>query len=118
MASRGGFSLIELLVALAVFSLAAMALLNLAAENTRTAARVEVRALAAIVAENRAVELLVAPAPPAPGVDEGVEALAGRDWRWRRTVTATARPEILRIDVEVAEGETVAADVSVFRSVG
>ncbi|MFP5297125.1 MAG: prepilin-type N-terminal cleavage/methylation domain-containing protein, partial [Alphaproteobacteria bacterium] len=41
--ARQGFSLVELLVALAVFSLAAMALLNLSGENTRSAARVEDR---------------------------------------------------------------------------
>lgn len=115
MGERNGFSLVELLVALAVFSLAAMALLNLAAENTRTAAHVENRALAAIVAENRAVELLISPAPLEPGVDEGRQTLAGREWRWRRTVSATARPEIMRIDVEAgAEGEA-GAHISVFR---
>jgi general secretion pathway protein I len=73
-----GFTLIELLVALAVFSLAALALLNLSGENTRSAARVEARTLGGIVAENRAVEAVIAPAI-AEGITSGQTPLADRD---------------------------------------
>jgi general secretion pathway protein I len=113
---RDGFTLIELLVALAVFSLAALALLNLAAENTRTAARVETRALAAIVAGNRAVEALIRPAPPSIGVETGGEDMAGRRWAWTRTVSPTARPDMLRIDVAVLEAGQAVGQVTVFRA--
>ena len=50
-APREGFSLLEILVALAVFGLAAMALLNLSGESVRTAARVQDRTLGGIVAD-------------------------------------------------------------------
>ena len=112
-----GFTLIELLVALAVFSLAVLALLNLAGENTRTAQVVETRTLAAMVAENTAIEALIAPQPPTLGQQDGAARLGDRDWLWRRTVTATEG--LLRIDVQVAavgEGQ-VAAEVTVFRGV-
>ncbi|MDP2117618.1 MAG: type II secretion system protein GspI, partial [Brevundimonas sp.] len=56
--------MIELLVALAVFSVAALALLNLAGENSRSAARVETRTLGGVVAENLAVEAMIAPRLP------------------------------------------------------
>ncbi len=85
---RQGFTLIELLVALAVFSLAAMALLNLSGENTRSASRVETRTLGGVVAENLAVEAMVQPAI-GEGEDAGETPLAGRPWRWTRTVTTT-----------------------------
>lgn len=117
MARRGGFTLIELLVALAVFSLGAMALLNLGGENTRAAIHAETRALGGIVAENRAIEAVIATAPPEPGIDEGRESLAGRDWTWTRTVSPTARPEILRIDVAVSLEGQQAASLTVFRGV-
>ena len=114
-ASDRGFTLIELLVALAVFSLAVLALLNLAGENTRTAQVVETRTLAAMVAENAAIEALISPQPPTLGQEDGAARLGDRDWLWRRTVTATEG--LLRIDVQVAaEGERqVAAEVTVFR---
>ncbi len=112
---KDGFTLIELLVALAVFSLAALALLNLSGENTRSAARVETRTLGGIVAENLAVEAMIAPAI-GEGTSAGRTPLAGRDWRWPRTVAATEDPDIIRVDIRVATDEGQAADRTVFRS--
>ncbi len=113
-----GFTLIELLVALAVFSLAALALLNLGGENTRSAARAETRTLGGIVAENLAVEAMTAQPAPAPGDSDGTDALAGRDWRWTRSVTATDDPDILRIDIRVSDDEGQAAERVLFRAAG
>lgn len=96
----GGFSLLEVLVALAIFSLAALALVNLAAQNSRTAAVLEERAYAQIVAENRIVEVM--PFWPSVGEATGVETQAGRRWRWTRRISATADAEVVRIDVAVS----------------
>lgn len=114
-ADRRGFTLVELLVALAVFSLAALALLNLAGENTRTAARVETRTLGGVVAENLAVEAMIAPQTP-EGQTSGAVPLAGRTWRWTRTVVPTDDPDLLRIDIQVDTGEGLAADRTIFRA--
>lgn len=111
---RAGFTLIELLVALAVFSLAAMALLNLSGENTRSAARVETRTLGGLVAENLAVEAMIAP-QIAEGETSGVVPLAGRQWRWTRAVQGV-EAGMLRIDIVVATDEGQAADRSLFRA--
>lgn len=117
-AGREGFSLIELLVALAVFSLAAVALLNLAGESTRTAASLEERVLAGVVADNQAVEAVATEAPPAPGLSEGVQEAGGRSWRWTRLIAGTADPDILRIEVRVtlADGSATLAEVVAFRN--
>ena len=117
MTERPGFSLIEMVVALGVFSLAALALLNLMGEGVRSASRAETRAFAAVVAENLAVEAVVAREASSQGAEDGQTQLAGRDWRWTRTVTATADPGILRIDVSVSESGEHAADLTAFRSV-
>ena len=113
--ARAGFTLIELLVALAVFSLAAMALLNLSGENTRSAARVETRTLGGVVAENLAVEAMIAPSL-SEGETAGIVPLAGRPWRWTRTVTGTDDPELQRIDIRVVTDEGQAADRTLFRA--
>ncbi|MFY8163188.1 MAG: type II secretion system minor pseudopilin GspI [Brevundimonas sp.] len=112
---REGFTLIELLVALAVFSLAALALLNLSGENTRSAARVEARTLGGIVAENRAVEAVIAPAI-AEGITSGQTPLADHLWTWTQTVTRTPTPGLLRIHIAVRDSEGQAAERTVFRS--
>lgn len=114
MAERGGFTLVEMLVALAVFSLAAMALLNLSGESTRSAQRVETRTLGGMVAENVAVEAAAAPTL-GEGEASGQAALGGRNWQWTRVVLATDDPELLRIDVRVRDGEGQAADRTLFR---
>lgn len=115
--TRRGFSLLELLVALAVFALAAAALLGLSAENTRLAAHLETRALAGLVADNLAVEAAVAPAIPQGGT--GTLELAGRRWRWTQTATPTDDPGLVRIDIRVAPddspGDAVAAGLTLFR---
>ena len=116
--ARGGFTLIEMLVAMAVFSLAALALLNLAGENTRSAARVETRVLGGVIAENLAVQAFVLPNPPAYGETRGETAMAGRTWRWVQTVARTAQPGVIRIDVQVLDGAETAATLTVFRDTG
>ena len=110
---RAGFSLIELLVALAVFSLAAMALLNLTGESTRSAARGADRTLGGVVAENLAVEAAIAPGL-AEGVTDGEVRLADRPWRWSRTVAATEDPGLLRVEIRVSTAEGLAADRTLF----
>jgi general secretion pathway protein I len=115
MADRAGFTLIELLVALAVFSLAAMALLNLSGESTRSAARVETRTLGGLVAENVAVDTIVAPSL-AEGETSGEVSLAGRRWRWTRAVAATDDPELLRVQIQVVTDEGQAAERTLFRA--
>ena len=116
--ARSGFTLIEMLVAMAVFSLAALALLNLAGENTRSASRVETRVLGGVIAENMAVQAFALPNPPAFGETRGQTPMAGRNWDWVQSVTQTAQPGVIRIDVTVLDGADMAATLTVFRDTG
>ena len=61
---EGGFTLLEMLVALSVISIAALALIRLDAFAVRTAGDLDESTMAGIVAQNRAVELWTDPAPP------------------------------------------------------
>lgn len=110
-----GFTLLEMLVAMAVLSLGALALLNLAGENTRTAGALEQRFFASVVAENRALEALTAPVPPALGEERGADRAGRETWRWTRRVSA-AGEGMLRVDVRVAgPGDRTAGEVTAFR---
>lgn len=113
-----GFSLIEMLVALAVFSLAVLALLNLSGQSTRSAALVEEQVLAGMVADNRAVEAMVLDMASLAAAGEGEETLGGRAWQWTRTLSETPVAELVRVDIEVRPlpEDRVAASISVFRS--
>ena len=114
-ARRDGFTLVEKLVAKAVFGLSAMALLNLAGENTRSAARVESRTLGGVVADNLVVEAVIAPSL-SDGVSNGRTNLAGRDWSWTRIVAPTDVADIQRVEVRVSNDEGQAADRTAFRA--
>jgi general secretion pathway protein I len=111
-----GFTLLEMLVALAVLSLGAVALLNLAGENTRQAGAVESRFFAAVVAENQAIAAMTSGGAPAIGVQTGEEAVGRQAWRWTRTV-APLSAGVLRIEVRVtpAAGGPTVGEVTVFR---
>ena len=99
---ESGFTLIEMLVALAIFSLAALALLRLGGATAANSARLNDQALAQMVARNIAVETLSDPAPPAFGVIQGEALNAGRRWRWTRSAMRSPEARIQQIEIQVA----------------
>lgn len=116
---QSGFTLVEMMVALAVFSLAALALMNLVGVSIASAGAVDRKLIAQIVAENVAVEALADPVAPALGMANGVEINAGLPWRWVRRTTRTADVRIARIDIVVADASGgPAARLTVVRPVG
>ncbi len=115
-ARAAGFTLVEVLVALAIFSLAALALLRLEGAALGTTARLDEKAIAAIVAQNQAIAVMLAPLPPSYGATSGVEDNAGRRWRWTRLVSRTPDARLQRVDVRVAGGDGgTAASVTMIR---
>src|SRR3546814_18147405 len=78
--AENGFTLIEMLVALAVFSLAALALLRLQGVTLRTAADLDQRVVAQAVARNLALETLTEPAPHVTGPRSGTRTKNGTGW--------------------------------------
>lgn len=118
-ADSNGFTLVEMMVALAVFSLAALALIKLVGVSIASAGAVDRKLIAQIVAENVAVEALADPVAPALGTTNGVETNGGLPWRWVRRTTRTADVRIARIDIAVADASgQPAARLTVVRPVG
>jgi len=101
-----GFTLVEVLAALAVFSIAALGLVQMSAENARTARLVEARALASLVADNRLAEVMTRQTRLDFGVQTDEVRLADRVWAVRETVQRTANPVINLVIVEVSAVET------------
>jgi general secretion pathway protein I len=98
-----GFTLIEMMVALAVFSLAALALIRLESATIRGTSILDSTLTAQMVARNVAIEAMTDTAPPALGIAKGVEQNGGRTWNWTRETRPTGDARIVRIDVEVAD---------------
>jgi len=97
-----GFTLIEIMVALAVFSLAVLALVRLESATVRGAGLIDETTAAQMVARNVALDALTEAQPPAPGRSNGTEVNGGRTWQWTRQVSSTGEATVVRIDVAVA----------------
>jgi len=116
---EGGFTLVEMLVALAIFSLAALALLRLEGATVANTARLQDQAMAQIVARNLAVEVMTDPVAPAFGRTSGQAENGGRSWSWTRIVGRSPEPRIQQVEIDVRsrlgpEG----ARLTVFRRAG
>jgi len=101
--ARRGFTLVEILVALAIASVSLAAAYRSVAQSTETAAAIRSRTLALWVAQNRLAELQLAPASVAPGDREGAAVQGGTPFWWRETVTTTPNPQFRRVDIRVGD---------------
>lgn len=97
-----GFTLLEVLVALAIFALVAASVLGVSARSLQNAARLEEKTLAMWVADNRLSEMQLASEVPATGKQEGQVEFANRQWQWQSNVEATSEPTMRRISLWVA----------------
>ena len=97
-----GFTLLEVLVALAIFALVAASVLTASGRSLQTAARLEDKTLAMWIADNRLTELQLAEAPPGDGRDQGELEFAGRRWQWQSEIEATSEPSMRRVTLWVA----------------
>lgn len=100
---EGGFTLIEMLVALSVFSLAALALIRLQAFTTHNAAELELRVVAQSVVRNRAVEILTDPRPPSLGESSGEEQNGGLEWTWAQSAQLIDEGQFVQVDITARE---------------
>ena len=102
MRSRG-FTLVEVLVALAVVAVALAAASRAAALSSTSAHEIKLRVLAGFVAENRMGEFAARRAWPAVGLSEGLEQQADIEFRWRAEVIATPHPRLRRVEIRVLD---------------
>jgi general secretion pathway protein I len=103
---RRGFTLVEVLVALAIVAVALAAGFRSVAQSSDSATALKARTLALWVAQNRlAAAQLVRPAPPV-GESSGTDAQAGAAFSWRETVSSTPNPAFRRIEISVADPST------------
>lgn len=96
-----GFTLVEVLVALAIISVALMAALRAAGQGTSQAGDLRERVLATSVAENRLAEHAARGAWLPVGIVRGTELQAGIEFSWREEVISTPNPAFRRVDVFV-----------------
>lgn len=98
---RNGFTLVEILVAMAVLAVGLLAVLTAVSQLTRNEGYLRDRTLATWLARNQLLEVQLEGEWPAPGQSSGAREYAGRDWRWRQRITQTPEQDMRRLDLEV-----------------
>ena len=96
-----GFTLLEIMVALAIFATLASAVLPASQYVVRQSAAVEERLLAAWVADNQLNELRLQSAP-AHGQSQHAVHMASRDWLLRQRISDSAESGLLKVEIDVS----------------
>lgn len=101
--ARRGFTLVEILVALAILAVALAAGMRGVAQSADGATLLKQRTLALWVAQNRLAAAQLASPWPALGLRDGDAEQAGARFVWRETVSGTPNPAFRKIDIVVAD---------------
>ena len=101
MSSMAGFTLLEIMVALAIFATLAAAVLSASQYVLKQSSAVEQRLFAVWLADNQLNELRLQSRLEV-GQQQRLVQMDQRDWQLRQHISATADPRLLRADVHVS----------------
>ena len=99
--SRAGFTLVEVLVALAIVAIALLAALRVAGQGASNTGELRSRLFAVWIAENRLAEHHARGDWLSLGVQSGAQRQGGIEFTWREEVAATPDRAFRRVDVFV-----------------
>ncbi|WP_165310027.1 type II secretion system minor pseudopilin GspI [Vibrio ziniensis] len=98
-----GFTLLEVLVALAIFATAAVSVIRSVSQHINTINYLEEKAFAAMVVDNQMALAMLAPDDLKE--KKGTESLAGHTWYWKVIPIKTANGYLKAFDVSVSAEE-------------
>ena len=101
MRAARGFTLVEVLVALAIVTIGMAAVLGALSSSADTVSYLRDKTFAQWVALNQISTLRLSGQLTPVGNTDGDLDFAGRSWHWRQEVVATQIPGVVRIDVKV-----------------
>lgn len=96
-----GFTLIEVVLAMAIFALASLAALSAASGHLRSVGELENRTFATMVAANRMAEMHYERRWPPVNDAQGEVELAGKQWHWQQQVTQTVTDDLQEVTIIV-----------------
>ena len=101
----GGFTLLEVMVALAIVSIGLVAAFNAIIQMAHSTSTLRERAMADWIAMNQITEIRISGEFPAVGRSDGDTWFADREWRWEASISETGVTDLRRIDLSVARAE-------------
>lgn len=109
-----GFTLLEVMIALAIFATLAAALLSAGQFVLKQSAGLEDRLFGAWLADNQLTELRLQTATP-PGQQELIRRLDRRDWVLQQHIVPARDPRLLKVEIQVSR---VGSPSVVHRTIG
>ena len=106
-----GMTLLEVLVALAIFATAAISVIRTVSQHINTVSYLEEKMFAAMVVDNQMANVMLDSAELK--AKNGTEELAGRTWYWKVSPVATTQPLLKAFDVSVATEKNASPVVTV-----
>lgn len=97
----GGFTLIEVMVAMAIAALGLAAVAAAVSQMIDAGSAMRQRTYASWIAQNRIAELRLANVVPEVSETSGDVIFADREWLWRATISETGVENLFRVDVQV-----------------
>ena len=99
--AQDGFSLLELLVAIAILSLAVIPMIATQSTAIRSSSRLNEKEIARFVAENALTELSISEIPPEPGMRRGTENQAGFNYDSQAVISRIPNQPLMTIALSV-----------------
>ncbi len=103
--NQRGFTLIEILVSLAIMSIVLGVLVQSAGASAANAGKIRDRTIAQWVASNRLAELQLSGTFPDTGTKAGNSEMLGLTWYWKTLVQKVEDEDLRRVDVEIRKKE-------------
>lgn len=100
-----GFTLLELLVALAIFATAGVAIIQSSSNHMRTVWQLEELTIASYVANNQLQQAMLETQWPPKETQQGEVTMANRNWSWRLRSTTVPDPDLRELTVAVSLAE-------------
>lgn len=111
-----GFTLLEVMVSLAVFAVAAASLSMAGGNSVKKVDYLKTKTVASLVAENHIAAIRMDQLWPSTGASQYTINMAGRVWSLERLVSETSSQRLRRLDIDVKdmEADQVVAQLTAF----
>ena len=100
-----GLTLIEVMIALAIFAVAALSIVNTAGEHIRSLSYLEQKNIALWIANNHLTQLHLEKKLPELGTKTGKLEYAGDTWYWKQLTIKTLDPKFRSVSINILDQE-------------